>query len=62
MFCKSYYIINNSYPTIFFIFTYLFIGFFSYQGYWLTAGLYALFTGLAIMGLREWRTARVATR
>lgn len=40
----------------------LFIGFFSYQGYWLTAGLYALFTGLAIMGLREWRTARVATR
>lgn len=40
----------------------LFIGFFSYQGYWLTAGLYALFTGLAIMGLREWRTALVATR
>ena len=40
----------------------LFIGFFSYQGYWLTAGLYALFTGLAVMGLREWRTAQVATR
>lgn len=40
----------------------LFIGFFSHQGYWLTAGLYALFTGLAVMGLREWRTALVATR
>ncbi len=40
----------------------LFIGFFSYQGYWLTASLYALFTGLAVMGLREWRTAQVATR
>jgi nicotinamide mononucleotide transporter len=38
------------------------IGFFSYQGYWLTASLYALFTGLAVMGLREWRTAQVATR
>jgi nicotinamide mononucleotide transporter len=37
----------------------LFIGFFSHQGYWLTAGLYALFTGLAVMGLREWRTALV---
>ena len=40
----------------------LFVAFFSYQGYWLTAGLYALFTGLAVMGLREWRMARVATR
>ncbi|EWC39467.1 nicotinamide riboside transporter PnuC [Stutzerimonas stutzeri] len=40
----------------------LFIAFFSYQGYWLTAALYALFTGLALMGLREWRAALVAAR
>ena len=40
----------------------LFVGFFSYQGYWLTAGLYALFTALAVMGLREWRAALVAAR
>ena len=40
----------------------LFVGFFSYQGYWLTAGLYALFTVLAVMGLREWRAALVAAR
>lgn len=40
----------------------LFVGFFSYQGYWLTAGLYALFTGFAIMGLRQWRMALVTAR
>lgn len=40
----------------------LFVGFFSYLGYWLTAGLYALFTALAVMGLREWRATLVAAR
>lgn len=40
----------------------LFVGFFSFQGYWLTAGLYALFTALAVMGLREWRATLVAAR
>lgn len=40
----------------------LFVGFFAWQAYWLTAGLYGLFTLLAIMGLREWRQALVAAR
>ncbi|WP_313037611.1 nicotinamide riboside transporter PnuC [Stutzerimonas nitrititolerans] len=40
----------------------LYIGFFAHQAYWLTAGLYGLFTLLAIMGLREWRLALVPTR
>ncbi len=40
----------------------LFVGFFSFQGYWLTAGLYALFTALAVMGLREWRATLVAAQ
>ena len=36
----------------------LYVGFFAFQGYWLTAGLYGVFTALAVLGLREWRTAR----
>ena len=40
----------------------LYVGFFAWQDYWLTAGLYGLFTLLAIMGLREWRQALVTTR
>ncbi len=40
----------------------LYIGFFAWQDYWLTAGLYGLFTLLAIMGLREWRLALVPAR
>ena len=39
----------------------LFIVFFAQQDYWLTAGLYGLFTLLAILGLREWRRALVLT-
>ena len=38
----------------------LYVGFFAFQEYWLTAGLYGLFTLLAVMGLREWRQARAA--
>lgn len=37
----------------------LYVGFFVFQNYWLTAGLYGLFTLLAVMGLREWRQARL---
>ena len=39
------------------------VGLFLYQGLYLTAGLYALFTLMAIQGLREWRRdpALVAT-
>ncbi|MGL4315771.1 MAG: nicotinamide riboside transporter PnuC [Pseudomonas sp.] len=37
----------------------LYIGFFAIQEYWLTAGLYGVFTALAVLGLREWRAARV---
>ena len=40
----------------------LYVGFFAWQAYWLTAGLYGLFTLLAIIGLREWRHARVTAR
>lgn len=40
----------------------LYVAFFVYQDYWLTAGLYGLFTLLAIAGLREWRRALLATR
>lgn len=40
----------------------LYVGFFAWQDYWLTAGLYGLFTLLAIMGLREWRQALVIAR
>lgn len=40
----------------------LYVGFFAAQDYWLTAGLYGLFTLLACMGLREWRQALVAAR
>jgi len=40
----------------------LYVGFFAHQDYWLTAGLYVLFTLLAILGLREWRLTLVATR
>ena len=32
----------------------LYIGFFAYQDLYLTAGLYALFTVIAIQGLRDW--------
>lgn len=38
----------------------LYVAFFLFQSYWLTAGLYGLFTLLAVMGLREWRQARLA--
>ncbi len=38
----------------------LYVVFFVFQEYWLTAGLYGLFTLLAVMGLREWRQARAA--
>ncbi|AZZ43517.1 aminotransferase [Pseudomonadaceae bacterium SI-3] len=38
----------------------LYVAFFAFQEYWLTAGLYGLFTLLAVMGLREWRQARAA--
>lgn len=37
----------------------LYVGFFAFQGYWLTAALYAVFTALAVLGLREWRASRV---
>ncbi|GGJ93555.1 nicotinamide riboside transporter PnuC [Pseudomonas matsuisoli] len=39
----------------------LYVAFFLFQSYWLTAGLYALFTALAVMGLREWRQSKAAT-
>lgn len=39
----------------------LYIGFFAFQDYWLTAGLYALFTALAVLGLRAWRASRAST-
>ncbi len=32
------------------------------QEYWLTAGLYGLFTLLAVMGLREWQRARAVAQ
>lgn len=32
----------------------------SLSGYWLTAGLYGVFTALAVLGLREWRASRTA--
>ncbi|MDG9923535.1 MULTISPECIES: nicotinamide riboside transporter PnuC [unclassified Pseudomonas] len=35
----------------------LYVGFFAFQGYWLTAALYGVFTALAVLGLREWRSA-----
>jgi nicotinamide mononucleotide transporter len=35
----------------------LYVGFFTFQDYWLTAALYGVFTALAALGLREWRTA-----
>ncbi|MBA1275035.1 nicotinamide riboside transporter PnuC [Stutzerimonas azotifigens] len=38
----------------------LYVVFFVYQAYWLTAGLYGLFTLLAVMGLREWHRSRMA--
>lgn len=38
----------------------LYVAFFLFQEYWLTAGLYGLFTMLAAMGLREWRRSRLA--
>ena len=34
----------------------IFVGLFVYKGMYLTAGLYALFTLIAIQGWREWRT------
>ena len=37
----------------------LYVGFFAFQDYWLTAGLYGVFIALALLGLREWRAARV---
>ena len=37
----------------------LYVGFFAFQEYWLTAGLYGVFTALALLGLREWRAARL---
>ena len=33
----------------------IFVGLFVYKGLYLTAGLYAVFTALAVQGLREWR-------
>jgi len=36
--------------------------FFVFQEYWLTAGLYGLFTLLAVMGLREWQRARAVAQ
>ncbi len=36
----------------------LYVGFFALQDYWLTAALYGVFTALAVLGLREWRSAR----
>ena len=33
----------------------IFVGLFMYKGLYLTAGLYALFTVIAVQGLREWR-------
>ena len=38
----------------------LYVGFFAFQGYWLTAALYGVFTALAVLGLREWRAARAS--
>ncbi len=38
----------------------LYVGFFAFQEYWLTAGLYGVFTALAVLGLREWRASRTA--
>lgn len=35
----------------------LYIGFFAFQGYALTAALYGAFTALAVLGLREWHAA-----
>jgi nicotinamide mononucleotide transporter len=40
----------------------LYVAFFFFQEYWLTAGLYGLFTLLAVMGLREWRQSRAAVK
>jgi nicotinamide mononucleotide transporter len=40
----------------------LYVAFFLFQSYWLTAGLYGLFTLLAVLGLREWRQARLAVQ
>ncbi|MFG0380523.1 nicotinamide riboside transporter PnuC [Pseudomonas sp. zbq_18] len=37
----------------------LYVGFFAFQSYWLTAGLYGVFIALALLGLREWRASRV---
>ena len=39
----------------------LYVGFFAFQEYWLTAGLYGMFTLLALLGLRQWRAARSRT-
>lgn len=36
----------------------LYVSFFALQDYWLTAALYSVFTALAVLGLREWRSAR----
>lgn len=35
----------------------LYVVFFAFQDYWLTAGLYGVFTALALLGLREWHAA-----
>ena len=37
----------------------LYVGFFAFQSYWLTAGLYGVFIALALLGLHEWRASRV---
>ena len=37
----------------------LYVGFFAFQSYWLTAVLYGVFIALALLGLREWRASRV---
>lgn len=36
----------------------LYVGFFAWQSYWLTAGLYALFVLLAMRGLQQWRASQ----
>jgi nicotinamide mononucleotide transporter len=40
----------------------LFVAFFVFQEYWFTAGLYGLFTVLAVMGLHEWRQSKFAVQ
>lgn len=36
----------------------LYVGMFVFKGLWLTAGLYAVMIGLAVLGFRRWRAAQ----